>query len=235
VAYAAAHRPDQTGGLERRSTTASPQAAQDRVRLLTEFANWSEYVEDSPPVLLVRATPKLVEGFWTMVARGAARTQGVSLPPIKRLTSGFWRMRAFCGNAEVTPIHPFELEQRLSDEVAVHEGLYVFDPGALGPQCGTVKLVLYSEKEPAKGTPAWSIRSCCSRSGRTSHPGGTDSVSGLISRSGRLKSVRPPSGAIRAGDFVRAQATVSTTPPGAHSHRWFTGRSGDRACLLNSR
>jgi hypothetical protein len=27
----------------------------------------------------------------------------------------------------------------------------VFDPGALGPQCGTVKLVLYSEKEPEKG------------------------------------------------------------------------------------
>ena len=30
------------------------------------------------------------------------------------------------------------------------EGLYVFDPGALGPQCGTVKLMLYSEKEPEK-------------------------------------------------------------------------------------
>ena len=28
--------------------------------------------------------------------------------------------------------------------------LYVFDPGVLGPQCGTVKLVLYSKKEPAK-------------------------------------------------------------------------------------
>jgi hypothetical protein len=32
----------------------------------------------------------------------------------------------------------------------VHEGLYVFDPAALGPQCGTVTLVLYSEKEPEK-------------------------------------------------------------------------------------
>ena len=31
------------------------------------------------------------------------------------------------------------------------KGLYVFDPGAFGPQCGTVKLVLYSEKEPEKG------------------------------------------------------------------------------------
>jgi len=29
-------------------------------------------------------------------------------------------------------------------------GLYVFDPGALGPSCGSVKLVLFSEKEPDK-------------------------------------------------------------------------------------
>ena len=38
----------------------------------------------------------------------------------------------------------------------LHDGIYgltiyVFDPDALGPQCGTVKLVMYSEKEPKKG------------------------------------------------------------------------------------
>ena len=119
-------------------------------RPLMEFSNWSEYVEDFPPVLLVRVTPKLVEGFWTTVARGAARTQGVAVPPIKHFKSGFSRMRAFCGDAEVTPIHPFKLEQRVGDGDAIYEGLYVFDPGAFGPQCGTVKLVLYSEKEPGK-------------------------------------------------------------------------------------
>ena len=59
-------------------------------------------------------------------------------------------MRALCGDAEVTPIHPFKLEQRISETDAIYEGLYVFEPGALGPQCGTVKLVLYSEKEPDK-------------------------------------------------------------------------------------
>jgi hypothetical protein len=73
------------------------------------------------------------------------------LPPLKRAKAGFWRMRAFCGAAEVTPIHPFELEQRLLDGSAIHEGLYAFDPGAFGPHCGAVTLVLYSEKEPAKG------------------------------------------------------------------------------------
>jgi hypothetical protein len=43
------------------------------------------------------------------------------------------------------------LEQRVSDTTTMYEGLYVFDPAALGPQCGPVKLVLFSEKEPEKG------------------------------------------------------------------------------------
>ena len=73
------------------------------------------------------------------------------MPPIKRFKPGFARLQAFCGDAEVTPIHPFKLEQRVSESNAIYEGLYVFDPGALGPPCGSVKLVLYSEKEPQKG------------------------------------------------------------------------------------
>jgi S1-C subfamily serine protease len=135
---------ERAGGT-RRSGTDTP-----FVRPLLEFSNWFEYVRDDPPVLLVRATPKLVEGFWMKVARGAAQTQGVSLPPIRRFTSGFARLRAFCGDAEVTPIHPFRLEQRIGDDDAIYEGLYVFDPSALGPACGTVRLALYSEKEPEK-------------------------------------------------------------------------------------
>ena len=60
-------------------------------------------------------------------------------------------MRVFCGDTEVTPIHPFMVEQRTSETEAIYEGLYVFDPAALGPQCGTVKLTVYSEDEPDKG------------------------------------------------------------------------------------
>jgi S1-C subfamily serine protease len=151
LTYGAQYQLKQTSLPERRGGTRTPDAEQPLVRPLLDFSNWSEYVADFPPVLLVRVTPKLVEGFWTTVARGAARTQGVSLPPIKHFKSGFSRMRVFCGDAEVTPIHPFKLEQRVSESDAIHEGLYVFDPGALEPQCGSVRLVLYSEKEPEKG------------------------------------------------------------------------------------
>ena len=120
-------------------------------RPVMDFGNWSEYVAEYQRVLLVRATPKMVEGLWAKVARGAAMTQGMSLPPLKRAKSGFSWMRAFCGDREVTPIHPFMVERRISETEALYEGLYVFDPASLGPQCGTVKLTLYSENEPDKG------------------------------------------------------------------------------------
>lgn len=145
LAYAAQHQPrraNERTGVARDPRTIDP---------LEGFGNWSGYVAEFPPVLLIRATPKLVEGFWAKVARGAARTQGATLPPLTRFTPGFARMQAFCGEVEVTPIHPFRIEQRLSETDGIFEGLYVFDPDALGPGCGTVTLVLYSEKEPQKG------------------------------------------------------------------------------------
>jgi S1-C subfamily serine protease len=142
----------QTARLNRQGKSGPPTDAEQMVvRTLMDFGDWSPYVADFPPVLLVRVTPKLVEGFWTKVARGAAQTQGMAIPPIKHFKSGFSRMRAFCGDAEVTPIHPFRIEQRVSDTEGIYEGLYIFDPEALGPACGAVKLVLYSEKEPDKG------------------------------------------------------------------------------------
>jgi hypothetical protein len=114
------------------------------------FSNWSEYVADIPPVLFVRVTPKMAESFWAKVARGAASTQGVALPAMKRLKSGFARLQVLCDGAEVTPIHPFKLEMRVSETNVLYEGLYAFDPAALGPGCSAVSLVLYSEKEPTK-------------------------------------------------------------------------------------
>jgi hypothetical protein len=153
LTYVEQHKERERGGDPGRSVSMTD-PRQALVRPLTDFGNWSEYLEDFPPVLLVRATPRMVEGFWTMVGRGAAQTQGVSLPPMKRFKPGFSRMRAFCGETEVTPIHPFVIERQLTGTDAIREGLYVFDPGALGPECGPVKLVLYSEKTPEKGDAA---------------------------------------------------------------------------------
>lgn len=121
-----------------------------RARLAIDFANWADYVSEVPPLVFVRITPKLVESFWMKVARGAAYTQGVALPPLKRLTSGFLRLRAFCGPREVTPVHPFVLEIEGVGDESVAEGLYAFDPDALTPGCGPVRLELYAQKAAAR-------------------------------------------------------------------------------------
>jgi hypothetical protein len=127
-----------------------PDAAYLQARLVTDFGNWADYVGDVPPVLLIRVTPKLVEGFWTKVARGAASTQGMSLPPIKRIKSGFAGLRAYCGETEIAPIHPFVIEQDVPGGNTVAEGLYVFDPAKFATTCGTIKLTVVSQQEPKK-------------------------------------------------------------------------------------
>ncbi|HUR33282.1 MAG TPA: S1C family serine protease [Vicinamibacterales bacterium] len=117
---------------------------------VTDFGDWTGYFADAPALVVVRVTPKLTESFWTTLARGAAYTQGVALPPIRHFKPGFSRLRAFCGDREVLPVHPFTLEQRVSETDAVREGLYVFGPDAFGPHCGSVTLRLSSEKAPGK-------------------------------------------------------------------------------------
>ena len=149
--YGTRHREDRVASRDRGRPEGNPEAMLKAMRAVQEFANWDDYVFDFPPVVMIRATPKLVEGFWTTLARGAAQSQGVSIPAIKRLKAGFSRMRLFCGDAEVTPIHPFLIEQRVGERDVVHEGLYIFDAASMGPDCKTVKVTLYSEKEPDKG------------------------------------------------------------------------------------
>ncbi len=137
----AGQKAEWTGGRGGRSPE-----AEARIGRVTEFGAWSEYFADRPPVLTVRVTPQLVEGFWKRLAREAARTQGAELPAFKDFTSSFVRLRAMCGAAEVTPIHPFVLEHAVSEKTIVREGLYVFDPGAFGPHCQSVTFALFAEK-----------------------------------------------------------------------------------------
>jgi len=144
--HAAGQRADRAGGRR----TRSPEA-EARIGRLTEFGAWSEYFVDLPPVLIVRVTPKLVEGFWKRLAREAARTQGADLPAFRDFTSNFLRLRASCdGAADIAPVHPFVLEHRLSEKEVIREGLYVFDPDAFGSPCGNLTLWLYSERAPDK-------------------------------------------------------------------------------------
>jgi S1-C subfamily serine protease len=143
------HRARQRSGWTGGAQSRSPEA-EARLGRLTEFGAWSDYFSSLPAVLIVRATPKMVEGFWKRLGREAARTQGAVLPAFKDFKTSFGQMRATCAGIEVTPIHPFVLEHRVNEKNVIREGLYVFDADAIGPHCGTVTLALYSEAQPER-------------------------------------------------------------------------------------
>jgi S1-C subfamily serine protease len=124
-----------------------------------QYKNWAEYVGEFRPVIIIDARPKLVEGFWSAFGRGMAASQGVYAGPANlHFKSDFYRMTLTCGEREVTPIHPGKVEHRVAaSNAAVNvndvsfEGFYSFSPDAIRPDCGTVKLTFYTEKEPEKG------------------------------------------------------------------------------------
>jgi S1-C subfamily serine protease len=114
------------------------------------FGYWMPYVGNAPQVLFVRVTPQFGESLWKTLARGAAATQGMNLPPLKSFNANFQRMRAYCGTTEVLPIHPFVIDMPLEGKNAVREGLYVFAQTDFGPHCGSVRFDMFSEKSPNK-------------------------------------------------------------------------------------
>jgi S1-C subfamily serine protease len=128
------------------TTTQAREAGGSDPRL--DFDVWTDYLRYAPPLLVVRVSPQYEERFWKTLARGAASTQGISLPPLKSFSANFLRLRAHCGDTDVVPVHPFVIERRINDKQSIREGLYMFDLNAFGPQCSTVKFSMFSEKDP---------------------------------------------------------------------------------------
>ncbi len=140
VIHQAQQRAGRTGGPK----TRDPEAEM-RLGRISDFGAWSDYFSDLPAVLAIRVTPKLVEGFWQRLGRGAAMTQGAILPAFKDFKTDFGRMQVSCDGVDVPPIHPLVIEHRLSDSDTVREGLYVFAPDAVGSRCQRATLTLYAQ------------------------------------------------------------------------------------------
>jgi hypothetical protein len=129
----------------------TPEMARDLPAMTAsnDFGNWTEYVANAPPVLLVRITPQFEESLWKTIARGAASTQGVALPPLKSFSANFSRMRAYCDNKEVAPIQPLIIERRVAEKASIREGLYVYSLDSFS-SCAAVRFDLFSEKSGDK-------------------------------------------------------------------------------------
>ncbi|MGB0105645.1 MAG: S1C family serine protease [Candidatus Sulfotelmatobacter sp.] len=134
----------------------SEAAVQGSFRPLDDLKNWQQYVGEYEPVLFVLATPRLRETGGSILLRSLAASGGAYGVPAKmRFKADFYRMKLLCGSREIDPILPGKIAHvvdvrnglvRATD--ATYEGFYEYKADAIGPSCGKVSLVFYTEKNP---------------------------------------------------------------------------------------
>jgi S1-C subfamily serine protease len=137
-------------------TKKSQAAVHGTFQPLDNLKNWQEYVGEYEPVILIQASPKLRETFWSAFGRGlAASNGGYGGPARMHFKTDFYKMKLFCGTTEVQPLFPGKIEHvldvnnafvRVTD--ATFDGFYKYPFDAIRPDCGKVTLQLFSEKNP---------------------------------------------------------------------------------------
>ncbi len=122
---------------------------------LEELRDWMQYVGENAPVFVIRAAPKLREGFLSGLSRGLAASQGYYAGPAKlNYATDFISMNLYCGDRMVQPIQPNRIEfahneqdYSVSVKDAAYYGFYSYPFDAIGPECGNVSLHIFSLKK----------------------------------------------------------------------------------------
>lgn len=130
----------------------------DSFQPLDDLKGWEEYLGRYEPVIVIQASPKLKETFWSAFGRGMEASHGYAISPARmHFKTDFYKMKLFCGSNEVQPLWPGKLERVLTvNNMAIQvtdatfDGLYKYPSDAIKPDCGKIRLELFSEKEPDK-------------------------------------------------------------------------------------
>jgi hypothetical protein len=110
---------------------------------------WEEDAGAHPAVFGIYVMPQAKEGF------GSALGRSFSVNPTAKLKfkTDFQRMKLFCGSKQVEPIFPGRVPVTVSVrspgvkmDDSTYKGAYLFSPDAVNPECGVVKLAIYSAK-----------------------------------------------------------------------------------------
>ena len=110
---------------------------------------WEEDAGAHPAVFAIYVMPQAKEGFGSALGRSFMNTSAAKL----KFKTDFQRMKLFCGGKEVQPIHPGRVpvtvsvrNQAVKMDDSTYKGVYLFPPDAVNPECGEVKLEIYSSK-----------------------------------------------------------------------------------------
>src|SRR5258705_3291006 len=134
-------------------------AVQGTIDVLDGFKGWKEYVGEYKPVILINADPKMGESFWGAFGRGFAAAYGIHTQANIRFKTDFYKMKLFCGDREIMPIHPGKIPYFINESSyfvrakdATYEGLYTYPSVAITSACGEVRLEIFSERNPEKAS-----------------------------------------------------------------------------------
>ena len=112
--------------------------------------DWESEAGGNRAVLGIYVVPKVKEGFGSALSRSLRNGYGAASLKFK---TDFQGMKLFCGEKEVQPIHPGRIpltvnvrNESVKLEDSIYKGAYFYPPDAVNPQCGTVKLAIYSSK-----------------------------------------------------------------------------------------
>lgn len=89
-----------------------------------ELKNRSQYISANKPVLFIYVAPRSRE-------------------------LEFYKMRLFCSDREVEPIRPLKVARATAHGTTLR-GIYAYSPTAISADCGTVKIEIQSDGNPAK-------------------------------------------------------------------------------------
>jgi S1-C subfamily serine protease len=110
---------------------------------------WEEEAGAHPAVFGIYAMPKAKEGFGSALGRSFNSYASAKL----KFKTDFQKMKLFCGDKEVQPIHPGRVPVTVSVrnravkmDDSTYKGVYLYAPDAVSPECGEVKLAIYSSK-----------------------------------------------------------------------------------------
>jgi len=110
---------------------------------------WEEDAGAHPAVFGIYVMPQAKEGFGSALGRSFNSYAAAKL----KFKTDFQRMKLFCGSKEVQPIHPGRVpvtvsvrNQAVKMDDSTYKGAYLFPPDAVNPECGVVKLAIFSSK-----------------------------------------------------------------------------------------
>jgi S1-C subfamily serine protease len=143
-------RAERTQKKRNRRDTNSPDAAQQDANREDSPRDWESETGGNRAVFGIYVVPKVKEGFGSAFSRSLRNGYGAANLKFK---TDFQSMKLFCGEREVQPIYPGRIPLTVNVrnasvklEDSTYKGAYFYPPDAVNPQCGTVKIAIYSSK-----------------------------------------------------------------------------------------